>query len=65
VFVGESGGGQMTLLVAQAIAKQQLSGPAAAWAISPVCTADDGDHHTYRVPTSGRNCDHMFVCKYE
>jgi len=59
-LVGESGGGQMVLLVAQAIAKKQLSGPAAAWALSPVCTADDEDHHIYRDPAFDRNCDHMF-----
>jgi acetyl esterase/lipase len=59
-LVGESGGGQMVLLTAQSIAKQGLSSPAAAWAISPVCTADDDDNRVYRVPTFQRDADHMF-----
>jgi len=62
VFIGgESGGGQMTLLVAQAITRQGLKTPAAAWAISPVCSSADEDDKKYRVPTYERDSCHFFA----
>jgi len=62
VFIaGESGGGQMVLLVVQAIAQLGLPSPAAAWAMSPVCTVDDDDHLNFRGPMYKRDLDHFFA----
>ena len=62
-FTGESGGGQLLLLVLQALRSASLPQPAGAWVISPVTTCDEDANEEFRSEAFEKETDVLFGTK--